>query len=113
MTCAEADRIRREGPGVVVERLDGVARVILTCSVDYADIIKARLEQMRCARQLAEGNPETEGLKLGLADNLLEELEIVYGIFTSFEDSGVGKLQSQSPQDGGRDAARVPGLDGA
>ena len=27
MTCAEADRIRRERPGLVVERLDGVARV--------------------------------------------------------------------------------------
>lgn len=94
MTCAEADRIRREGPSVVIERLDGVARVSLTCSVDQADVIKARLEQLRCARQLAEGHPERDGLKLGMADNLSEELDIVYGLFTSFGGERSGKRQS-------------------
>lgn len=82
MTCAEADRIRREGPGLVVERMDGLARVILTCSVDHADVIKARWEQLRCARQLAQGHPEQAGLKLGASDNLMEEPEIVYELFS-------------------------------
>lgn len=94
MTCAEADRIRREGPGLTVERMDGVARVILTCSVDHADIIKARWEQLRCARQLAEGHPEQSGLKLGLSDNLLEELDIVYGLFTVFGESGAASARA-------------------
>ena len=82
MTCTEADRVKREGPTLTVERMDGVARVILTCSVDHADIIKARWEQLRCVRQLAEGHPEQAGLKLGASDNLREELEIVYGLFS-------------------------------
>jgi len=110
MTCAEADRIRREGPGLTVERMDGVARVILTCSVDHADIIKARFEQLRCVRQLAEGHPEQAGLRLGASDNLLEELEIVYGLFTSF-----GGAEPQAPetvpQRVGSDAARAPNLE--
>jgi len=90
MTCAEADSIKQNGPQVVVERLDGVARVILTCSVDQAEL--------RCARQLAEGHPEREGLKLGMGDNFSEEMEIMYGLFTSFGESGAASARACGPR---------------
>lgn len=77
-----------------------------------ADLERCRAEQARCVRQLAEGHTEQHGLRMGLTDWFAEELELEYGLFTSFGDSGAGKLQSQL-RDGGRDAARAPGLDEA
>ena len=65
---------------------------------DSRDLERCRAEQMRCVRQLAEGHPEQSGLRLGLADNFAEELEIVYGLFTS--ESGTDWLQRQQPPEG-------------
>ena len=72
MTCAEADRIRREGPILTVERLDGVARV------SYQAILS---EQQEASAALAEAGagprPLTihqHGLAMWLADLVAEEI---------------------------------------
>lgn len=98
MTCAEADRIRREGPGLTVERLDGAARV------SYQAILT---EQQEARAALLEANtgqrPLTlhqHGLCMWLADLVAEEI-------LSF-----GEAEPQAPEPdasaGGSDAARAP-----
>ena len=72
LTCTEADRIRREGPSLTVERMDGVARV------SYQAILS---EQQEARAALAEANagprPLTlhqHGLAMWLADLVAEEI---------------------------------------
>lgn len=87
MTCAEADRIRREGPGLVVERMDGVARV------SYQAILTEQQES-RAALLEANAGPRPltahqHGLAMWLADLVAEEI-------LSFGESREGERQSAS-----------------
>ena len=72
MTCAEADRIRREGPSLTVERLDGAARF------SYEAILTEQQEAK--VALLASGvvtRPLTihqHGLVMWLADLVAEEI---------------------------------------
>lgn len=72
MTSAEADRIRREGPRVVVERLDGVAR--FSYEAILTEQQEARLELLASGPIVRPLTARQRGLIDSITDLVAEEI---------------------------------------